>query len=127
MTETEISGKFYLDTGCEGEVIKTRDPMNFWGGYDPAEGRVIDGRNEACGRSVTGKIFVFPEGVGSSTTAAVLLESVKTLVDNTGIGPEEIESVIVYGHAPAVQLGTEFRPPRRRHNLTSPGRWRPSW
>ncbi len=104
MTEITVPGEFYVEAGCEGEVIKTPDPISFWGGYDPAEGRIIDGRNEACGERVTGKIFLFPEGVGSSTTAAVLLESVRNSTHPLGIVNVRTEPILVTGALIAREL-----------------------
>ncbi|MFP3953606.1 MAG: aconitase X swivel domain-containing protein [Candidatus Acetothermia bacterium] len=104
MSCRKIVGKFYLEASVAGTVIKSNDPMSFWGGYDPSEGRVIDRRNEVYGEKVAGKIFVFPEGIGSSTTAAVLLESVRNQTNPIGIVNVKTEPILLTGALIAREL-----------------------
>jgi predicted aconitase with swiveling domain len=44
---------------------------------NPRTGEIIDRRHERSGAIVTGKVLVFPQGKGSSTASAVLMESIK--------------------------------------------------
>ncbi len=62
----------------EGEAIVSSMPFGFFGGCDPHTGMVIDKWHDLCGQSITGKIFVYPEGRGSTVGAAVMLELVRT-------------------------------------------------
>lgn len=57
-----------------GEVIVASQPISFWGGVDPATGRVNDPRHELFGQSIAGKVLAFPFGKGSSTTSLIILE-----------------------------------------------------
>jgi predicted aconitase with swiveling domain len=57
-----------------GEVLATNEPISFWGGVDPASGRIIDPRHELFGQEVCGKVLAFPYGKGSSTTSLIILE-----------------------------------------------------
>ena len=52
----------------------TSEPISFWGGVDPASGRIIDPRHELFGQTVCGKVLAFPYGKGSSTTSLIILE-----------------------------------------------------
>jgi phosphomecalonate degydratase small subunit len=61
----------------EGEVVVSNQPFGFWQGMDPQTGVVIDKRHDACGRSVKGKVFVFPFGRGSTGTPGIFLEAVR--------------------------------------------------
>jgi uncharacterized protein len=61
----------------EGEVVVSRQPFGFWQGLDPQTGLVIDKRHDACGQSLTGKVFVFPYGRGSTGTPGIFLEAVR--------------------------------------------------
>ncbi|MDE1862606.1 MAG: DUF126 domain-containing protein [Thaumarchaeota archaeon] len=54
---------------ARGTVICARHPLNFLGGIDKKTGRVRDEKHDLFGRSVGGKILVFPNGVGSSVGA----------------------------------------------------------
>lgn len=60
-----------------GEAIVTNQVFGFWGGVDTNTGVVIDERHELFGQSIKGKVFVFPEGRGSTVGAAVILELVR--------------------------------------------------
>jgi len=59
---------------ARGEVLVTSEPISFWGGVDPASGRIIDPRHELFGQEVCGKVLAFPYGKGSSTTSLIILE-----------------------------------------------------
>jgi len=59
---------------ARGEVLVTSQPISFWGGVDPATGRIIDPRHELFGQEVCGKVLAFPYGKGSSTTSLIILE-----------------------------------------------------
>lgn len=61
----------------EGEVVVSNQPFGFWQGMDPQTGVVIDKRHDTCGRSVKGKVFVFPFGRGSTGTPGIFLEAVR--------------------------------------------------
>ncbi len=59
---------------AKGEVLKTSQPISFWGEVDPASGHINDPRHELFNRSVAGKVLVFPFGKGSSTGSLMILE-----------------------------------------------------
>jgi len=59
---------------ARGEVLVSSQPISFWGGVDPASGRIIDPRHELFGQEICGKVLAFPYGKGSSTTSLILLE-----------------------------------------------------
>jgi predicted aconitase with swiveling domain len=71
ISRTVISGR------ADGPLVATRQPLSLWGGLDPSSGVVIENGHELEGRSWAGSIFVYPEGRGSSTSAAVLVEAVR--------------------------------------------------
>ncbi|HIU75601.1 MAG TPA: DUF126 domain-containing protein [Candidatus Pelethocola excrementipullorum] len=56
------------------EAIVTNQVFGFWGGIDTNTGIIIDEHHELCGQSIKGKVFVFPEGRGSTVGASVILE-----------------------------------------------------
>ena len=60
----------------EGELLVSREPLSFWGGYDHHTGDIIDRRHPLFGVRAAGKILALPYARGSSTTTAVLLEAV---------------------------------------------------
>lgn len=56
------------------EAIVTNQVFGFWGGIDTNTGIIIDEHHELCGQSIKGKVFIFPEGRGSTVGASVILE-----------------------------------------------------
>lgn len=54
------------------------EPLSLWGGFDPNTGEIVDRRHPLSGENATGKVLVLPSTRGSSTTTAILLESVRT-------------------------------------------------
>jgi len=75
-----------------GPVLVSSEPLSFWGGYDPKTGEIIDRRHPLSGQSAAGTVLALPFTRGSSTSTAILLESVRT------------------GHAPAAILSTTVDP-----------------
>ena len=51
----------------EGEAIVSQMPISFTGGMDPDTGMIREPGHDLEGRSVAGKILVFPTGKGSTT------------------------------------------------------------
>ncbi|NNF03846.1 MAG: DUF126 domain-containing protein [Rhodothermales bacterium] len=69
----------------EGEALASAEPLSFWGGYDQKTGEIIDRRHPLSGEVAAGRILVVPFTRGSSTTTAILLESVRA-----GVAPAAI-------------------------------------
>lgn len=63
-----------LGGAARGPILATDAPLSFWGGIDPATGRVIDAHHPLHGRSVTGTILAMPSTRGSCTGSGVLLD-----------------------------------------------------
>jgi predicted aconitase with swiveling domain len=62
---------------AEGPVLALTAPLSFWGGVDPATGRIIQVRHPQCGASISGTILALPGTIGSSSSSAVLLELIR--------------------------------------------------
>ncbi len=72
--EKILKGCCVVPGKSEGETIVTNQAISFWGGVDPKTGCINDPRHELFGRSISGKVLVFPFGKGSSTTSLIILE-----------------------------------------------------
>lgn len=59
---------------AEGPVLALTEGLSFWGGVDPATGRLIDAHHPDCGAGLAGRIVVMPTSRGSCTGSGVLLE-----------------------------------------------------
>lgn len=56
----------------EGSAIVSPTPISFFGGIDPKTGKIIDKENPLYGKSIAGKIFVFPKGKGSTVGSYII-------------------------------------------------------
>ena len=77
MDRLTIQGRPIVAGEAVGEALVTREPLSFWGGYDFHTGEIIDRRHPLAGICATGRVLALPFSKGSSTTTAVLLESVR--------------------------------------------------
>ncbi len=59
---------------AHGPVLASPEGLSFWGGVDPASGKVIDAHHPLCGQSLAGKVVLMPTSRGSCTGSGVLLE-----------------------------------------------------
>jgi len=72
-----IKGKVIVPGTAEGSALVSDEPLSFWGGYDHRTGEITDRRHPLSGMNATGRVLALPFTRGSSTTSAVLLESVR--------------------------------------------------
>lgn len=66
--------RLILPGSSSGPAIATGEALSFWGGVDPATGRVIDVHHPLHGRSLAGHVLVMPTSRGSCTGSGVLLD-----------------------------------------------------
>lgn len=72
-----IHGRALVAGDAAGEALVADEPLSFWGGYDQRTGEIIDRRHPLSGRVAAGRVLAVPYARGSSTTTAVLLESIR--------------------------------------------------
>lgn len=77
MDKLKIQGKSFIAGSASGYALVSNEPLSFWGGYDWKSGEIIDRRHPLSGSIAKGKILAVPFTRGSSTTTAVLLESIR--------------------------------------------------
>ena len=59
---------------AEGEALVTSKPISFLGSVDPQTGVIIEKGHELEGKSIKGKILVFPGGKGSTVGSYVIYQ-----------------------------------------------------
>lgn len=59
---------------AEGEILKLKQPISFWGGVDPGTGRISDPRHPDHDQTIGGRILVLPGMIGSSSSSYIMLE-----------------------------------------------------
>lgn len=95
--ERTLIGRPIVPGTAEGLALVSREPLSFWGGVNPRTGEIIDRRHELSGKIVTDKVFVFPTGRGSSTSSAVLMQSIKSGVAPAAIVNLSVDPILALG------------------------------
>ena len=83
-----------VDGEASATVIKSSEPLSFWGGYDQATGEIIDRRHPLSGQFGAGKIMDIPFTRGSSTTSSILIEAVRAGVAPVGLITIRVDSFL---------------------------------
>jgi predicted aconitase with swiveling domain len=102
--ERILIGRPVVAGSAEGLALVSRESLSLWGGLCPETGEIIDRRHDLSGAIVTGRVFVFPGGKGSSTASAVLLESIRTGVAPAAIISLRVDPILALGSIVADEL-----------------------
>lgn len=98
MTETFVlQGRIIKSGRGEGPALVSPAPIGFLGGVDPDTGVVLEPGHPLQGRSVAGKVLVFPTGKGSTVGSYTILR-----LGRSGHGPAamvnaESEAIVAVG------------------------------
>jgi len=82
---------------AEGEAVVSKEPIGFYGGVDPKTGLIIEKGHELEGRSVAGKILVFPKGKGSTVGSYVIYGLAANKVAPLALVNQETETIVATG------------------------------
>jgi len=110
IVERILTGKPVVAGEAEGRALVSKEPLSFWGGLCPRTGEIIDRRHERSGAIVTGRVFVFPQGKGSSTSSATLLESIKAGVAPAAVINLKVDPILALGSIVADELYHQTMP-----------------
>jgi len=81
----------------EGESLVSSEPIGFYGGVDAKTGIFIEKGHELEGKSVKGKILVFPCGKGSTVGSYVIYGLAKNNQAPLAIVNRETETIVATG------------------------------
>ncbi len=80
----------------EGEMLLSRTPVSFLGDVDE-NGRIVAEDSDVTGESISGRIFAFPHGRGSTVGTYVILRLARTGKAPLAIVNRRTESIIAAG------------------------------
>ncbi|HDJ66421.1 MAG TPA: DUF126 domain-containing protein [Nitrososphaeria archaeon] len=83
-----LKGRAIWSGWARGEALVSNQPISFYGGVDPETGKIIEKGHELEGRSLAGKILVFPYGKGSTVGSYIILRLKKR-----GIAPKAMVNI----------------------------------
>lgn len=99
-----ISARSILSGSADGPIIDTEEALSFWGGVDPATGRVIDVHHPLHGLCLTDGILMMPSSRGSCTSSGVLLDMALTGRAPAALVFSEAEDVLTLGALIAAEM-----------------------
>jgi predicted aconitase with swiveling domain len=91
-----VEAKALLAGSASGPIVAI-PPLSFWGGYDPASGKITDRTHAAYGKSLCDSILVMPAGRGSSSSSSVLAEAIRLGTAPAGIILAEPDAILAVG------------------------------
>ncbi len=97
-------GRALIAGEAAGTVLASGEPISFWGGYDAATGEIIDRRHPLSGARAAGCVLAVPFTRGSSTSAQVLLEAVRTGTAPAAIVLAQVDSFVALSSIVADEL-----------------------
>lgn len=71
---TRFAAQSIIGGTAQGLVVASAEPLSFWGGVDPANGKIIDVYHPLHGTVISGTILLMPSSRGSCTGSGVLLD-----------------------------------------------------
>jgi predicted aconitase with swiveling domain len=92
-----IKGRKIVGGVAEGNALVSHDPVSFYGGVDPETGFIIEREHDVEGESVSGKVFVFPTGKGSTVGSYVIYRMKKLGTAPMAIVNLETEAILATG------------------------------
>lgn len=94
-----LKGRKVIGGVAEGEAVVTKEPVSFLGGVNPDKGIVVERGHELEGKSITGKVFVFPHGKGSTAGPYIIYAMAKRKTAPAAMINVEAEPIIAVGAA----------------------------
>ncbi len=92
-----MKGRMISPGKAEGLAIVSKEPIGFYGSFDIKTGKMIEKGHPLEGKSVKGKILVFPCGKGSTVGSYVIYGIKKNGVAPAGIINKETETIVATG------------------------------
>lgn len=94
-----LRGRKVVGGVAEGEAVVTKQPISFLGGVNPDSGIVVEKGHEIEGKCITGKVFVFPRGKGSTAGPYIIYAMAKRKTAPAAMINVEAEPIIAVGAA----------------------------
>lgn len=92
-----LKGRKICAGKAKGEAIVTSQGISFYGGVDPNTGIVLEKGHELEGKSISGKILVFPQGKGSTVGSYTMYRLKKNGKAPAAIINKECETIVAVG------------------------------
>jgi len=94
-----LKGRKIIGGQAEGEAVVSKEPVSFLGGVNPDHGTVVERGHDVEGQCITGKIFVFPHGKGSTGGPYIIYAMAKRKTAPAAMINIQAEPIIAVGAA----------------------------
>lgn len=91
-------------------AVVLTDPISFWGGVSPADGRLTDPRSRNHNRLITGAVLFISELRGSSSGSSVLLELIYRRLAPAAIVLDSPDAILALGTVVGREMGWRSPP-----------------
>jgi len=92
-----LHGRTIYEGIAEAEALVTTQGISFFGGVDPESGVVVERGHELEGKSIAGRVLVFPRGKGSTVGSYTLYRLKHNGMDPAAIINAECETITAVG------------------------------
>lgn len=92
-----FKGRRVVGGQAEGEALVSADTVSFYGGVEAETGIITEPGHAVEGECITGKVFLFPTGKGSTVGSYVIYRMKKLGTAPIAIINHETEDIIVTG------------------------------
>lgn len=99
-----MKSRVLVGAEAHGRVVALDEPLSFWGGVDPATGRLVDQHHPQVGTDLAGAVVVMASGRGSSSASAMLAETVRRGTAPAALVLLESDEILVAGSVVADEL-----------------------
>lgn len=93
----ELKGRKIFGGKAEGEALVTKQGISFFGGVNTETGVVQEKGHELEGKSISGKVLVFPQGKGSTVGSYALYRMKKQGTAPKALVLSECEGIVAVG------------------------------
>lgn len=93
----ELKGRKIFGGKEEGEAIVSSEGISFYGGVDPDTGVVAEAGHPLEGKSIAGKVLVFPQGKGSTVGSYTMYRLKKNGKAPIAIINKECDTIVAVG------------------------------
>jgi uncharacterized protein len=97
-------GRLLVAGEARGAALRLEEPLSFWGGLDPAAGRIVDRHHPQHGAVVTGRVLIMARTRGSTASAGTLAEAVRCGAGPAALLLGEPDVAVVMGLLAAAEL-----------------------
>jgi len=92
-----LKGRRIFGGKAKGSALVSREALSFFGGINPDTGVIEEEGHPLEGKSVSGRVLVFPHGKGSTVGSYTLYRMMKTGTAPIAILNRECETIVAVG------------------------------